>query len=204
MLEKQIKLSPSMSLKQFDNGYWYVDELRGFAKEIGIPSASKLRKDELEKSIKLFLKTGKLTLPTKRALSKEGIKDVEKGLSLELPIVHYTSNKETKAFIVSEAKKLVPGLKEKSGVRYRLNRWREEQLTNGKPITYGDLVNQYIELNQTEGSFARIPHGRYINFVSDFLSGEPQATKADAIKAWEQLKKLDIPKTYPAWKNFQK
>ncbi|BBM82765.1 hypothetical protein UABAM_01108 [Candidatus Uabimicrobium amorphum] len=191
-----------MTETEFDNGYWYVDELRVFAKELGIPSTSKLRKDELEKAIKDFLRTGKVKNPTKRNLKKTGEKDISKGLSLTLKVVHYTSNKQTKEFIVTEAKKIVPDLRERSGVRYRLNRWREEQITLGKEITYGDLVHKYIELNQSEEPFARVPHGRYINFVADFLANEKNATREEAIKHWENLKELDIPKTYTSWKKW--
>jgi hypothetical protein len=35
-----------------------------FAEMIGIPSATRLRKDELEKAIKLFLETGEINSPT--------------------------------------------------------------------------------------------------------------------------------------------
>ena len=63
------KLSTSMTSTQFDNGYWYTTELKDFAERIGIPSASKLRKDEIEKAIKLFLETGKIKSPTRRAAS---------------------------------------------------------------------------------------------------------------------------------------
>src|SRR5262249_34021869 len=160
------KLSKNMTVAEFENGYWYATEIKDFAQAIGIPHASKLRKDEIGKSIKLFLETGKVVLPTKRSLVKSGIKDIEKGLSLDLPIVHYTSNKATKDFIVREAQKLVPGLKRKSGARYRLNRWREEQLIKGRKITYGDLVKQYVELNRGEEPFERIPYDCYINFLS--------------------------------------
>ncbi len=116
-----------------------------------------------------------------------------KGLSLDLPVVNYTSNRETKEFVVKEAQKIAPHIKRKSGARYRLNRWREEQLTTGVKITYRDLVNQYIKLNQTKERFARVPHGRYINFVADFLATEPNATREQAIRAWEQLKKNGSP-----------
>jgi SAP domain-containing protein len=198
-----MKLSKSMTVAQFENGYWYATEIKEFAKAIGIPSADKLRKDELEKAIIFFLRTGKIKTTTERSLSRSGVKDVERGLSLKLPVINYTSNKETKDFIVKEAKKLVPGLKRKTGARYRLNRWREEQLTKGIKITYKDLVNKYIELNRIEERFAQIPHGRYINFLSDFLAAEKQATKEQAIKAWKQLKKIDCPKNYRAWKKHQ-
>lgn len=149
------------------------------------------------------MKTGKIQNPTKRSLSKNGVKDIEKGLCLDLPIVNYTSNKVTKDFIVEEALKIVPNLKRKSGARYRLNRWREEQLTKGIKITYGDLVKQYVKLNQSEGRFAQIPIGRYINFLSDFLASQKGATKEQAVKAWKKLKKMDSPKNYKSWKRMQ-
>jgi len=189
-----------MTVSQFQNGYWYTTELKGFAESIGIPSANKLRKDELEKAIKVFLKTGNIKKPTKRSLSKTGIRDVDKGLTLNLPVINYTSNDETKQFIEQQARKLQPDLKRKSGARYRLNRWREEKLTNGIKITYEDLIKRYVELNQTEGSFARIPHPRYINFLAEFLANEENATREQGIRAWKQLKKMELPKTYRAWK----
>jgi energy-coupling factor transporter ATP-binding protein EcfA2 len=199
LLEAVGILSKSMTTDQFDRGYWYSTDLKEFAETIGIRSARKLRKDELEKAIRAFLGTGQIESPPKRALSKSGVKDIEQGLRLDLPIVNYTSNKETKAFIEKEASRLVPGLRKRSGVRYRLNRWREEQLTHGRTITYGDLVRRYVELSQAEEPFARIPHGRYINFVADFLAGEEGATRAAAIHAWEELKGLDVPKDYRSW-----
>ena len=188
-----------MTLSQFENGYWYATQLKDFGETIGIPSASKLRKDELERAIRSFLVTGKAKNPTKRNLSTSGIKDVERGLSLELEVVRYTNDEETKSFLEREAQKRVPGLKRRSGVRYRFNRWREEQLVNGVKLTYRDLVEEYVRLNQTTQPFAQIPHGRYINFMSDFLAAEKGATREQAIKAWETLKSLDVPKNYHAW-----
>src|SRR6185503_9567867 len=192
-----------MTLAQFDNGYWYATELKEFAQAIGIPSAGKLRKDELENAIKLFLRTGKVESPTRRDLSTPGVKDVERGLSLKLPVAVYTNDKETKTFLEREAQKLTPGLKRKSGARYRLNRWREEQLTRGARLTYRDLLLEYVRLNQTDGAFDQIPQVRYVNFLSDFLKAEKGATRKQAIKAWEIVKTLDAPKTYRSWKKFQ-
>lgn len=192
-----------MTQAQFDNGYWYATELKEFAETIGIPSASKLRKDELEKAIKIFLETGKIKSPTRRSLSTSGTKDVERGLSLDLPLVVYTNDKETKAFLDREAQRLAPGLKRKSGARYRLNRWREEQLIKGVKLTYGDLVREYVRLNQTRDRFAQIPHGRYINFISDFMAAERVATRKQATRAWEELKTLDVPKNYRSWVKYQ-
>jgi hypothetical protein len=174
--------------------------LKKFADSLGIPYAGKLRKDELEKAITNYLRTGKVQPPTKRSLVKTGVKDLELGLSLELPIVNYTSNRATKKFLEQEADKIAPGLKKKSGARYRLNRWREEQLTRGIRITYGDLVKRYVELNQTEGSFAKIPSVRYVNFLAEFFANEKGATHEQGIAACKKVKRLDVPKTYAAWK----
>ena len=202
-MKLKTKLSTSMTSSQFDNGYWYATELKDFAERIGIPSANKLRKDELERAIKVFLQTGRIESPTKRGLSKSEVKDVDRGLSLDLRVVFYTNDKETKDFLEREALELAPGLKRKSGARYRLNRWREDRVTSGVKITYRDLVREYVRLSQTAGPFAHVPHGRYINFVSDFMAAEQGATREQAIRAWTTLKALDVPKDYRSWKRFQ-
>jgi len=192
-----------MTLPQFNNGYWYASELKSFAKSIGIPFTDRLRKDELEDRIKQFLKTGKIDVNEKRVSSTVKTKDVALGLSLDLPVITYTNDKETKSFLDREAQRIVPGLKRKSGSRYRLNRWREEQIATGVKITYADLVREYVRLNQTEGRFAQIPFDRYINFLSNFLRAEKGSTREQAIQAWKKLKTLDVPKNYGAWKEFQ-
>ena len=196
-------LSPTMTPREFENGYWYLDDLRDFASQIGIPEASRLRKDEIERAIEVFLRTGTADLPTKRALRKTGAKDLERGLSLNLRIEHYTSNRETKDFIIRQARKVAPDVREKSGVWYRLNRWREGQITNGNRPTYGDLVQQYVALNRME-RFDKVPHGRYINFVAAFLAAEKSGTRSDAIAAWAELKTMDIPKDYASWVKAQR
>jgi hypothetical protein len=75
---------------------------------------------------------------------------------------------------------------------------REAQITSGKHPTYGDLVRQYVALNQV-GRFEKIPHGRYINFVAQFLKMNQGTTRAAAIAAWRELKELDVPKDYASW-----
>ena len=200
MLDKRLtKLSASMSPADFDNGYWYATELKAFATSLGVPSASKLRKDELERAIKSYLQHGKFSSSPKRSLAPTTVRDTDRPLRLQRRVVGYVNNVETKSFLEREARKLSPDYRRRSGARYRLNRWREEQLANGVPITYRDLVREYVRLSQPDERFDRIPHGRYINFVSDYLSANPGATTGQAAKAWAELKTLDIPKTYRAW-----
>jgi hypothetical protein len=191
-------LSPTMTVREFENGYWYRGQLKDFAERIGIPAATKLRKDELEKAVEVFLRTGNAALPTKRSLRRTGLKDVERGLHLKLRIENYTSNRETKDFVIEQGRRMAPEVRQKSGVWYRLNRWREEQITSGARPTYGDLVRQYIVLNNMQ-RFERIAIRCYNYFVADFLAADKKATRAQIIAAWNELKKLDVPKDYASW-----
>ncbi len=192
-----------MTVKEFENGYWYATSIKTFAKEIGIPRVSKLRKDELEDLIKHFLQTGNITNAERKTKAKSKVKDNVLGLRLSLAVVNYADIKETKDFITMEAQKLVTDLTRKSGAQYRLNRWREEQIEAGAKITYGDLVKKFIELNQVKGSFPQAPSGRYINFLSDFMKHEKGATRERALAAWHDLKKLNCPKNYEDWKKHR-
>lgn len=202
-MPKKVKLTKDITAAEFDNGYWYADEIKAFAKQLGIPHSSKLRKDELEKLIKQFIRTGgKVSSSSRKNIIQTGIKDNELGLTPSLPINNYTSNKETKQFIEKEALKINPNLKKKSGTSYRLNRWREEQINRGNKITYADLVGEYIRLNESSEPFEKIAHGRYINFISEYLKKEPNATRQKAIKAWKKLKEIDTPKDYKSWKRL--
>ena len=197
------KLSAAMDVTQFNHGYWYATELKAFAKTIGIPRAGALRKDELEQALTRFLRTGAIEIRAAPPVSRSAIKDVDRGLRPGLRVVVYTNDTATKAFLEREALKLAPDLKRRSGARYRLNRWRERQIADGIAITYRDLVREYVRLSLTAGSFPHIPHGRYINFMSDFLSAEKGATRSQAVAAWKLLKTLNIPKDYRSWKNLR-
>jgi hypothetical protein len=192
------RLSKRMSLQAFENGYWYLADLVAFGKELGLHAAHRMRKNELEGSIKTFIRTGRLPRTTRSKRATAGAKDLDQGLALDLRISSYTSNRQTKTFIARAAQRKTPGIKEKSGVWYRLNRWREAEVEK-RAVTYGDLVDQYIALNSLE-RFERIPHGRYINFVADFLAADKGVSRAGAIAAWKQLKKMEAPKTYASWK----
>jgi hypothetical protein len=193
------RLSKLMTLRQFDHGYWYATEIKSFAQSLGVASAHKLRKDELEKAIRHFLIHGKVSSPTERSLSRTGVKDVDLGLRLDRPVVLYTNDHETKAFLDREARGIDPAYKRRSGSRYRFNRWREAQLARGTRITYRDLVKEWVRLNRPETKYRRVPIVCYINFLSDFMAANPGATMAAGIRAWKRVKKMNSLKTYRAF-----
>ena len=193
------KFSVAMTLCAFDQGYWYATELRAFARKMEIPFATKLRKDQLEAAIKDRLFADGAKAEAILVAPKQGPRDVDQGLRLDLPVIHYTSNKETKLFIEREAAKIQPGFKRASGTRYLLNRWREEQIAAGGRITYRDLVLQAIVLNENKRGPLRVEHGRYMNFISDYMADNKGAAHRDAVRAWHEVKTMDAPKTYAAW-----
>ena len=194
------QLTPTMTEAEFDNGYWYAAELREFVRGIGVAGTGRLRKDELEMAIRHFLRTGEIPDPaTRRAPPRTVPRDVDVGLRPDLPVVRYTSDRKTNEFIEREARRIDPGFSRKSGTRYLLNRWREEQMALGRPITYGDLVRQAIALNEAKQGPLRLEHGRYLNFVSDYLAANAGASRQQAVAAWHELKTMDVPKTYQAW-----
>jgi hypothetical protein len=110
----------------------------------------------------------------------------------------------TKDFIITEANKITPGLKIRSGVWYRLNRWREEHCNSNRVINYGDLVNHFVYLNNPDTELSRVEHGRYINFITDFMKYETGATREEGIQAWHELKQLNSTKHYSEWKKLKR
>jgi hypothetical protein len=81
---------------------------------------------------------------------------------------------------------------------------RGSKLSASMTITQFDRGYWYatelnVRLSQSTDRFARVPHGRYINFMSDFLAARKGATKAQAIEAWAMLNRMNVPNTYAAW-----
>ena len=164
-------------------------KLRAFAIRMQVLLAIRPRKDQIEAAVKdlLFAEGSKVTAIISMT-TKQGPRDA-----------NYTSNKETKSFIEREAAKIQPGFKRASGTRYLLNRWREEQIAAGRTITYRDLVLQAIALNKSKCGPLRLEHGRYMNFISDFMADNQGAAHREAVSAWHEVKRMDAPKTYAAW-----
>lgn len=62
------------------------------------------------------------------------------------------------------------------------------------------MVNQFIELNQTDKVFEKIPSTLFNSFIAEYLKNEKGATRREAMKEWEKLKSLKIKKDYKSWK----
>lgn len=202
-MSKTTSLYKIKTVAEFESGYWYALELKKFATDIGVANSAKLRKDQLEEIIKSYIEFG--VLPVKGVTVKKQKlvrkKDKADKLCLTQPIQHYVSNKATKSFIMAEALKIYPDLPKKSGVWYWTNRWREDKLEQQQNITYLDLIKHFVQLSTQKERLPQIPSARFNNFISDFLAAN-EGNKEEAKTAWEQLKSLNIPKTYAAWKEY--
>lgn len=175
-------------------------ELKDFAKNIGVKAVTKLRKDELEEIIKKYILSGKISQKIIKKDINSKVKDYENSqLTLETMIINYCNDKTTKAFILDEAKKIQENIPKKSGVWYWLNRWREDNIDN--QITYGDLINKFLDLSNKKERLPQIPSTKMNNFISDFIEAK-EGGKKEALEIWEKLKKMDISKTYESWKKF--
>lgn len=77
-----------------------------------------------------------------RTRGGEGPRDSETPLSVRRRVRRYTNDAATRAFLERERLRMAPGQRKKSGAKYRLSRWREEQLAAGATLTYGQLARK--------------------------------------------------------------
>lgn len=192
------KLHASMSVEEFDDGYFYAAELKTFARELGI-AVGRRRKLELEALIRDFLRTG--TVPPADPEPDRRSGRQRDMLAAESTVRAYVDDRRTKAFLRALVHARGPAPRDKSGQWYWLNDWRRTQLQAGRRITYADLANRLLELMRSEGRLPRIPAARFNNFVTDFWTDPANEgrSRADAVAAWERIKATPGPKTYEAY-----
>lgn len=192
------KLRASMSVKEFDDNYFYAKDLKAFARQLGI-AVGRRRKLELEALIREFLRTG--VVPPAKPMPDRRSGEGRDRLAAETVVRAYVDDKRTKTFLRDLVHARVPSLRDKSGQWYWLNEWRRTQLQEGRCITYADLGNRLLELMRSEGRLPRIPAARFNNFVTDFKAdpANKDKSRADAVAAWECIKSVPGPKTYEAY-----
>ena len=165
------KLRPSMSVEEFDGGYFYAAELKAFARQLGI-AVGRRHKLELEVLIRDYLRTG--IAPPAKPVPGRRSGDSRDTLAAETVVRIYVDDRRTKDFLRDLVHARAPSLKDKSGQWYWLNDWRRTQLQAGKRITYADLANRLLGLRRTEGRLPRIPAAAFQQFHHGFQGGLSQ------------------------------
>ena len=181
-------------------GYFYMAELKVFAREIGI-SVGNFPKIELEELIREYLQTG--VVPNRKLVPPRKVGAERDELRAENVIVNYVGDRKTKAFLYELIADRTHGLLDKSGQWYWLNDWRRKQQEAKWRFTYQDLADHLYELMTTEGRLPQIPSARMNNFITDFRSDPTNAgvSRAQILEAWEALKRQPGPNTYKEYLN---
>ena len=192
------KLRASMSVQEFDDGYFYAADLKAFARQLGI-AVGRRRKLELEALIRDFLRTG--IVPPAKPVPDRRSGQTRDMLAAETIVRAYVDDRTTKAFLRDFVRARAPSLRDKSGQWYWLNEWRGAQVQAGQRITYADLGNRLLELMSSESRLPQIPAARFNNFVTDFKAdpANKRRNRRDAVAAWEHIKSVPGPKTYEAY-----
>lgn len=196
------ELSKNMRVEDFDAHYYYADEIRRFAKTLGI-KVGNFRKSDLEPLIREYLVTGQVPLAEPVLPRKKGqARDI---LAPDNLIENYVGDKTTKTYLLDLVAEIDPLSKDKSGQWYWLNDWRRIQQEKNAQITYRDLAHKLQELRATTGKLPPIPSARMNNFISEFLQDPENAGKPRdvAMQAWFIIKEMSGPKTYAHYKSTQ-
>lgn len=196
-------LRKGMSEKEFSDVYFYADQLKQFAREIGIPVGNR-RKIELEDLIRRYLLTGHIE--TSRSTPSRQTARVRDRLEKDVAVVNYVDDRRTKEFLLRCVHEQAPELKDKSGQWYWLNDWRRRKQEEGARFTYKSLANHLRQLMETSGRLRQIPSARMNNFITDYRadSSAPQVSHKELMDKWMWLKRQPGPNTYAEYKRLQR
>jgi SAP domain-containing new25 len=194
-LKSTRKISQRTTVEQFDAAYFYIADLKDFARGIGI-SVGNLRKVELEQVIRNYLSTG--TLPDHKPVLPRKAGEDRDELQASRLVVNYVGDKKTKSFLLALVHKKLPDLKDKSGQWYWLNDWRRKKQESMARFTYQDMADHLESLMSWEGRLPQIPSARMNNFITDFRADpkNKSISRRDVLTAWNVLKLHVGPKTY--------
>jgi hypothetical protein len=169
-----------MRLADFTNYYWLKADLAKFAKELGLPTHG--TKPELSARIERRLRGMPDSPESKPRLSK-ALRDSDKPLTRDTPVVNYRSDAKTRAFFMSQ-------IGPEFHFTYHVNQFRIAH----EGLVYGDLVDEWIaerDRRRSDGYKAPIAeHGKYNRFIRDFFADEANEGKSlrAAAVAWNAIR----------------
>jgi hypothetical protein len=190
-LIKRPKLTPNLCAQIFKQYYWLKKELTDFCTQVGLSTAG--MKPEIVQRIYTFLETGKRLNPVRQ---NTGALDSDKPITLNTPVVHYKNDPKTRDFFI---KHIGPHFTFSA----RVNIFRKDALAQGKNITYGDLIAQWLEeYALRKDKSIKLPIMKsceYNQFTRDYYVANPNAERKLVIAAWKQARTLVGQHTYQAW-----
>lgn len=182
-------LSKEINVQKFSDFYWLKEELQAFCRDNGISASGS--KIEIADRIKIFLQTGEIKKPLRKANSKTEIQTREV-LSLDTVITeNHRCSQVVRAFF-----------KEAIHPTFHFSTYIQNYLKNNSGKTYRDVVKAWHEEEQRlkDPSYQKeiAPQFEYNQFTRDFFADPNNKGKSreEAIKAWNRIKKLPGSNTY--------
>ena len=188
-------LTPDTSVDHFRDYYWYLDELVEFCRSHGLSTRGP--KLDLVGRIESFLDTGTVEAAPPRRRTGRTPPPREGPLTLSTPVTErFQCDAETRAFFKSV-------IGDHFHFTAHLPRFRREALKDGRSLTYGDLVQEWLDDRERRKDPDYEPYiaptWEYNRFVRDYMKDKTRnADKGipDAAKAWNAIRTHKGPRTY--------
>lgn len=169
-----------MSAAEYRAYYWMKAELVRFARQLNLPTHG--YKPELSARIEQSLR-GVPDRERPQPKQPASFRDSDKPLRRSTPVVHYKSDRKTRAFFESQ-------IGPEFHFTYHLNQYR----LSHDNLTYGDLVDLWVaERDRRRRSNYQSPipeHGKYNRFIRDFFADERNKGRSlqEAAASWNAIK----------------
>lgn len=181
-VESKPKLTSNISLKDFEDYYWTMNELRIFCHGQRI-SASGVKAELLDR-IKFYLETGEVREIKKKR--KVECYDSNTKIDRNTAVVNYKNDPGTRAFFETE---IGPHFTFKVFLQDHI----KELKRRGEKFTYGNLADWFIKetIRRKDPHFQTEikPQFEFNQFCRDFRKANPCGTKKAMLAAWEETKK---------------
>lgn len=182
-------LTKDISIQDFNDFYWLKKELQLFCRENGLSASGS--KIEISQRIETFLRTGKITKPTKK--SKGSSKpQTPANLTLDTIITeNHRCSQEVRSFF-----------KTAIHAKFHFSTYIQNYFKNNVGKTYRDVVHAWYEEEKRKKhpSYKKeiAPQFEYNRFIQDFFADPKNkgASREKAIEAWKQIKTLPGRNTY--------
>ncbi|TDQ40666.1 hypothetical protein EV213_1057 [Aureibacillus halotolerans] len=171
-----------IDVDQFNEYYWLKEELQQFSRAHGLSATGS--KIELSKRIEVFLKTGRIEKPIRKAT---GAKKTEAPHQLSLNTViteNHRCSQHVRAFFKNEIPK------------FHFSTYIQDYFRTNVGKTYRDVITAWHEeeIRKKDPSYKREigPQFEYNLFISDFFSDPKNQgrSRKEAISAWNKIKQL--------------
>lgn len=184
-MNERPKLSKELTPNEFKSFYYLKSELIDFCKELGIFHSG--NKQDLEKRIILFFKTGEISKENNQSNSKTTHQKTQNNFD---NISQFLSTKISENYVCSETDRKF--FKQVIGKSFSFKVEFQNWLKNNSGKTYGDAVTEYKKIiEQKKQNKSKIGEQfQYNTYIRDFFEDNKDKTFSDAIKCWNYKKQL--------------